>query len=69
MALQCTLSGGDMALSPTVWTDPTTGVVLRFDLSTTSPGWNPQTWDILQQVELETADSEFSAFVALPQWC
>ena len=50
VAYNCTLAGGSMHVRPTVWLSPTSGTVMRFDVPEATPGWNPQTWDILQQV-------------------
>lgn len=67
VARQCHMSGGGtMELRPIIYTDPSTGVVLRFDLKETSPGWNPQTWDILQQIDYSNIST---GFLAMPSWC
>ena len=66
VARRCTLNGGGMAIRPTVWTDPQSGRLLRFDLEEKSAGWNPQTWDILEQVPIDRLEP---AFRRIPDVC
>eukprot|EP01094_Clydonella_sp_ATCC50884_P027420 TRINITY_DN7865_c0_g1_i2.p1 TRINITY_DN7865_c0_g1~~TRINITY_DN7865_c0_g1_i2.p1 ORF type:complete len:262 (-),score=58.59 TRINITY_DN7865_c0_g1_i2:515-1255(-) len=66
--LACTLSDGtgSMAIKPTVWLSPADGSVLRFDVTTPTPGWNAQTWDVLEQVPVPDLPP---TFMRLPAYC
>ena len=66
VAYDCELSGGSMQIFPTIWTDPATGRLLRFDVQKKSPGWNPQTWDILEQSAFPAIND---SFLEIPGWC
>lgn len=68
VALACLLWGGAVTtIQPTIWLDPSTGLVLRFDIEKASPGWNPQTWDVLQQQDLGLSFNR--TFLAIPSLC
>jgi len=68
VARACVMTGGGgMHIEPVVWLDPKTGLVLRFDIASASPGWNPQTWDILEQVTYPEPINK--SFLAPPSWC
>ena len=68
IALQCQIgtAGGTMQINPVLYIDPVNGQVLRFDLTTYSPGWNAQTWDILEQRSFDNFDDHF---MAMPEIC
>ena len=68
IALQCQIgtTGGIMQINPVLYIDSRNGQVLRFDLTTYSPGWNAQTWDILEQRSFDSFDNHF---MAMPEIC
>jgi len=66
VARSCTLDGGGMTIKPTVWTDPPSGRLLRFDIEEHTLGWNPQTWDIIEQVAIDELEP---AFRRVPEIC
>lgn len=69
MQRQCELGGGSMTINPVAWTDPDSGALLRLDFQTQSPGWQKQTWDILQQIDVQAAGGFQDGFLELPSWC
>ena len=66
--LNCTIADetDSMRITPTIWLDEEKGDVLRFDVVDATPGWNPQTWDILEQQALPDLPAEF---MSMPPWC